>query len=120
MTDRFAALHDCPSTPPVGPGLWEPTPPAFAPPLEPCWGQLRPLVLASSEACAPPPYAEDPASEFFARALDVYPTHMHLTEEQRTIAHFWADISETMGTGWRRAGASGRGLSTGFCSSAQG
>ena len=48
MTDGFAALHDCSSTPPLGPGLWEPTPPAFAPSLEPCWGQLRPLVLASS------------------------------------------------------------------------
>ena len=63
MTDGFAALHDCPYTPPVGPGLWEPTPPAFAPPLEPCWGQLRPFVLASGDACAPPPppaYAEDP------------------------------------------------------------
>jgi hypothetical protein len=101
MTDGFATLHDCPYSPPVGPGLWEPTPPAFAPPLEPCWGQLRPLVLASSEECAPPPppaYSEDPASEFFARALEVYTTNVHLTEEQRTVAHFWADISGTTGT----------------------
>jgi hypothetical protein len=100
-TDGFAALHDCPYTPPVGPGLWEPTPPAFAPPLEPCWSQLRPWVLASSEECAPPPppaYADDPASEFFARALEVYTTNVHLTAEQRTIAHFWADISGTTGT----------------------
>jgi hypothetical protein len=100
-TDGFAALHDCPYSPPVGPGLWEPTPPAFAPPLEPCWGQLRPLVLAASDECAPPPppaYAADPASAFFARALDVYTTNVHLTEEQRTIAHFWADISGTTGT----------------------
>jgi len=74
-TDGFAALNDCPYTPPVGPGLWEPTPPAFAPPLQPCWGELRPLVLASSDECAPPPplaYADDPGSEFFAHALDVY------------------------------------------------
>jgi hypothetical protein len=100
-TDGFAALNACPYTPPVGPGLWEPTPPAFAPPLQPCWGQLRPLVLASSDACAPPPppaYAEDPASEFFARALDVYTTNVNLTEEQRTIAHYWADLSGTTGT----------------------
>jgi PAP2 superfamily len=100
-TDGFATLHDCPYTPPVGPGLWEPTPPAFAPPLQPCWGQLRPLVLASSEECAPPPppaYADDPASEFYARGLEVYTTSVNLTEEQRTIAHFWADISGTTGT----------------------
>ena len=65
-TDGFTTLNNCPSTPPVGPGLWVPTPPAFAPnPLQPCWGQLRPLVLPSSDACAlqpPPRYATDPAS----------------------------------------------------------
>jgi hypothetical protein len=101
MTDGFAALHDCPYTPPVGLGLWEPTPPAFAPPLEPCWGQLRPFVLASGDACAPPPppaYAEDPASEFYALGLEVYTTSVHLTEEQRTIARYWADSSGTTGT----------------------
>jgi PAP2 superfamily len=100
-TDGFATLNDCPYTPPVGPGLWEPTPPAFAPALQPCWGQLRPLVLASSDECAPPPppaYSEDPASEFFARALEVYTTNVNLTEEQRTIANYWADISGTTGT----------------------
>jgi PAP2 superfamily protein len=100
-TDGFAALNNCPYTPPVGPGLWEPTPPAFAPPLEPCWGRLRPLVLAAGDACAPPPppaYSEDPASAFFARALDVYTTSVHLTAAQRTIAHYWADLSGTTGT----------------------
>ncbi len=100
-TDGFAALNDCAYTPPVGPGLWEPTPPAFAPPLEPCWGQLRPLVLASSDACAPPPppaYAEDPGSAFYAFGLEVYTTSVTLTEEQRTIAHYWADLSGATGT----------------------
>jgi membrane-associated phospholipid phosphatase len=100
-TDGFAALNNCPYTPPMGPGLWEPTPPAFAPALQPCWGQLRPLVLASGDECAPPPppaYSDDPASEFFARALDVYTTSVNLTEEQRTIAHYWADLSGTTGT----------------------
>jgi hypothetical protein len=101
LTDGLATLHDCPYTPPVGPGLWEPTPPTFAPALQPCWGQLRPFVLASGEECAPPPppaYAEDPASEFFARALEVYTTSIDLTEEQRTVAHYWADVSGTTGT----------------------
>jgi hypothetical protein len=100
-TDGFAVLNNCPYTPPVGPGLWEPTPPAFAPPLQPCWGQLRPLVLPSSDTCAPPPppaYSEDPASEFHAFGLEVYTTSVHLTEEQRTIAHYWADNPGTTGT----------------------
>jgi hypothetical protein len=43
-TDGFATLNNCPYTPPVGPGLWVPTPPDFAShPLQPCWGELRPL-----------------------------------------------------------------------------
>jgi hypothetical protein len=100
-TDGFAMLNDCPYTPPVGAGLWEPTPPAFTPPLQPCWGQLHPLVLTSGEACAPPPppaYAINPASAFYALSLEVYTTSVHLTGEQRTIAHYWADLSRTTGT----------------------
>ena len=100
-TDGSATLANCPYTPPVGPGLWEPTPPAFTPPLEPCWGQVRPLVLAASDECAPPPppaYAEDPASAFYALGLQVYTTSVHLTAEQRTIARYWADSSGMTGT----------------------
>jgi membrane-associated phospholipid phosphatase len=99
--DGFAALHDCPYTPPVGPGLWEPTPPAFAPPLEPCWGQLRPFVLTSGEECAPPPppaYSDDPTSAFYAFGREVYTTGVTLTAEQRTIAHYWADNAGATGT----------------------
>jgi len=47
---------------------------------------------------APPAYAEDPASKFFARALDVYTTNVNLTEEERTIARYWADTAETTDT----------------------
>jgi len=72
----FTTLNNCPYTPPAGPGLWMPTPPAFVPnPLQPCWGQLRHFVLTSSDECAPPPpstYATAPASEFYALALEVY------------------------------------------------
>src|SRR5206468_3206394 len=53
-TDGFATLNNCPFTPPSGPGLWVPTPPAFIPnPLQPCWGQLVPFVLSSGAECAP-------------------------------------------------------------------
>src|SRR5713101_6214163 len=65
-TDGFATLNNCPYTPPVGPGLWVPTPPGFAPhPLQPCWGELRPFVLTSGDECAPPPppvYSNPPTS----------------------------------------------------------
>lgn len=101
-TDGFTTLNNCPYTPPVGPGLWVPTPPSFAPnPLQPCWGQLRPFVLTSSDECAPPPppaYATDPASEFYANALEVYHTNLNLTDEQQTIALYWADNAGATGT----------------------
>jgi PAP2 superfamily len=101
-TDGFVVLNNCPYIPPVGRGLWQPTPPAFVPtPVQPCWGQLRPFVLPSGEACAPPPppvYAEDPGSEFYAHARAVYDTGRSLTEEQRTIAQFWADNPGATGT----------------------
>lgn len=101
-TDGYATLNNCPFTPPSGPDLWVPTPPAFAPnPLQPCWGQLEPLVLRSGAECAPPshpPYSEDPASQFFRDAQEVYITGNTLTAEQRTIARYWADGSGATGT----------------------
>jgi PAP2 superfamily len=101
-TDGFAALNNCPYTPPVGPGLWQPTPPTFAPvPSQPCWGQLRPFVLQSGDECSPPPppaYSEDPTSEFYAYALEVYQTSLTLTEEEKAIAQFWADNPGATGT----------------------
>jgi hypothetical protein len=101
-TDGLSTLNDCAYTPPVGPGLWEPTPPGFAPePLQPCWGQLRPMVLPSSEVCSPPahpPYAEDPVSEFYAQAFTVYHTARTLSPEQQTIALYWADNPGATGT----------------------
>jgi hypothetical protein len=101
-TDGFPTLNNCPYTPPAGPGLWVPTPPAFVPnPLQPCWGQLRPFVLTSSDACAPPPppmYSTDPASEFYALALEVYLTNLTLTDAQTTVANYWADGAGATGT----------------------
>jgi PAP2 superfamily len=100
--DGLAVFDDCPYTPPTGPAFWQPTPPGYiADPVQPCWGALRPFVLASGAACAPPPppaYAADPASEFYANAVQVYHTSVTLTEEQRTIAHYWADAPGTTGT----------------------
>jgi hypothetical protein len=101
-TDGFTTFSNCPYTPPVGPGLWVPTPPTFVPnPLQPCWGQLRPFVLTSSDECAPPPppaYATDPASAFYGLALEVYDTNLNLTDEQQTIALYWADSPGVTGT----------------------
>lgn len=100
-TDGLANLNNCPYTPPVGPGLWSSTPPSFAPPLQPCWGQLRPFVLTSGAECGPPPppaFSTDSSSELFALALQVYDTKLNLTPEQETVALFWADNAGASGT----------------------
>jgi membrane-associated phospholipid phosphatase len=101
-SDGFTTLSNCPYTPPVGPGLWVPTPPLFTPnPLQPCWGQLRPLVLTAADECAPPPppaYSPAPTSAFYANALEVYQTNLTLTQEQQTIALYWADNAGATGT----------------------
>jgi hypothetical protein len=42
-------------TPTPGLGMWAPTPPAFAPALEPEWGQVTPFVLDNGSQFRPPP-----------------------------------------------------------------
>lgn len=99
--DGFSDNHNCSFTPPVGDGLWVPTPPAFAPPLEPCWEQMRTFVLPHASECDPGPpiaYSEEPGSDFYLEALEVYDTVQGLTAEQLTIARFWADGPGTTGT----------------------
>jgi hypothetical protein len=100
-TDGYATLNNCPYTPPMGPGLWVPTPPLFTPnPLQPCWGQVRPLVLTAADECAPlppPAYSRAPTSAFYANALEVYQTNLTLTDEQTTIAEYWADNAGATG-----------------------
>jgi len=101
-TDGFATLNNCPYAPAAVAGAWRPTPPAFAPnPLQPCWGQLRPMVLSAASDCpppGPPPFSTDPGSDFFAAAAEVYHTSLALTDEQKTIADFWADNAGVTGT----------------------
>lgn len=80
--------------PATGAGLWISTPPAFAKPLQPYWGDNRPFALSNNDACPaadPYEYSEDPASLFYAEALEVYQTGQGRTQEQTDIARFWAD-----------------------------
>ena len=81
-------------TPPIGPGLWVPTPPGFLPALQPFWGGNRCLAIAGGTDCPPgdhPPYSEDPRSSFYAEALETYEAVRTLTPEQEEIARFWSD-----------------------------
>jgi hypothetical protein len=81
-------------TQPTGAGLWAPTPPDYAPPLQPTWGENRPLTPVGNAPCAAPPppdYSTDPDSAFYAEAREVYDTVRRLTDEQEEIALFWSD-----------------------------
>jgi hypothetical protein len=88
-------LHNFPAySPPVGPGLWEPTPPGFLSALQPFWGSNRSFALASGGECDPGPpivYSEEHSSAFFAETLECYEVVTNLSPEQRAIALFWSD-----------------------------
>ena len=80
--------------PPSGTGQWSATPPAFAAPLLPRWGDNRTSVLNSAKDCpapAPPPYSEETSSTFYQAAQEVYRVSNQATQEQRQIALYWAD-----------------------------
>ena len=83
-----------PFVPPSGPGLWTATPPLFAKPLLPGWGRNRPFVLKTAADCPappPPPYAEEPGTEFRKQGEEVLRISNAATQEQRQFALYWAD-----------------------------
>lgn len=78
------------------PGHWKPTSTIALQqrPLLPDWGSNRPFAMPAGTSCPlppPPAYSEDPASEFYAQAKEVYDVTRALTEEQKVIARFWSD-----------------------------
>jgi hypothetical protein len=80
--------------PPSGAGLWTATPPAFAKPLLPYWGENRSFAMKSAKDCpAPPPpeYSEDASSVFYKSAQEVYTISKAATQEQRQFSLYWAD-----------------------------
>jgi hypothetical protein len=97
-----ASEANAPYTPPVGKGLWKPTPPAFAPAAVPYWGNNR-LMVASSldgiELKAPPVYSEDPNSEYYKMMKDVYDASLTITDEQKAVAIFYGGKPGTQGYG---------------------
>jgi hypothetical protein len=90
-----------PYTPPRGAGLWEPTPPALLPALQPYWGSNRPFLLRACTRCSPDPpptYSDAAGSPFYAEARECYDAATHLTPEEEAIVRFWADDPGTTAT----------------------
>lgn len=81
-------------TPPTGPGMWVPTPPAFQNAMQPYWGAVRTFITANVTATQPPapiPFSTSTGSLFYSQALEVYSVTQSLTAEQEKIAKFWSD-----------------------------
>jgi hypothetical protein len=81
---------------PVGPGLWVPTPPAFAPPLEALAGTWRPWNISSGSRFRPGPPPAFGSRRYAKEVREVYDVSRSLTEEQKRIADFWADGAGTV------------------------
>jgi len=90
-------------TPPAGAGLWQPTPPDFNRALFPSYGQVGTFALGQGDKlCAPPiPYSENPSSDSYFQALEVFQTVNNIKNpppglenwaaDQRWLSEFWSD-----------------------------
>jgi hypothetical protein len=85
-----------PWTPPVGPGLWEPTPPGFAPAVLPCLGTnartFNKDIKTLAQAGPPPAYSTDPASEYYKYADEVNKYKSNLTSADSLFINSWLDF----------------------------
>ena len=68
---------------------------------EPFWVEIRPFALGRWDECAiapPPAYTTDTTSALYREARAVYDAKIALTDEQKTIALYWADNAGESGT----------------------
>jgi hypothetical protein len=101
QADGYSTYHNCAYTPPTGDSMWVPTPPAYAAPLEPCWGQMRTFALLNSDECLPPPntpFGTSDTCAFYGQANEVYNASNNCTPEDSAIVFFWADNPIQSGT----------------------
>ena len=92
-TDGASHANDS-YVPPVGPGLWIPTPPAFLAAFGPYWGNNRLMVSNSLDGAAPqapPVYSEDPSSDYYKMVKNVYDISQTLTPDQIATAVYFRD-----------------------------
>ena len=93
-TDGYKNAN-APYTIPIVEGKWKPTPPAFANPATPYWGDNRTIIKGSTYgayAQYPLQYSIDPGSDFYGQVKEVYEASLVLTEDQKAMANFWRDV----------------------------
>jgi len=79
----------------VGTGLWKPTPPTFANPSTPYWGNNRTVIngsLSNTIVSGLPSYSTDPTSSFYQMVKEVYDASFVLTNDQKAMAIYWRDV----------------------------
>jgi hypothetical protein len=85
-----------PWTPPVGPGLWEPTPPGFASAVLPCLGTnartFNKDIKILAQAGPPPAYSTDPGSEYYKNADEVNKYKSNLSSADSLFINSWLDF----------------------------
>src|SRR5262249_49824666 len=81
------------------PGHWQPTPPLFADPVAPQWGQVIPFSIPSGSEFRPPPPPALPSAEYTAAFEEVEDfgaaNSTKRTPEQTAIAQFWYGTAGT-------------------------
>jgi hypothetical protein len=100
LTDNFNG-GNAGYVPPVFPGAWVPTPPAFVnPPINPYFATARPFLASNLTNVAPAfpaAYSEVINSDFYKIAKLDYDISQTLTTEQKNIALFWVDQGNGVG-----------------------
>jgi PAP2 superfamily len=91
--DKYLDPRPSSYAPPVGTGLWKPTPPGNQAAMFPYWGSVRTFAISGvDKLCKPPiPYSTSPLSPYYAQALEVYSHTTPQTAEEKWIAEFWSD-----------------------------
>lgn len=99
LTDNFNPSN-AGYVPPVFPGAWIPTPPAFVNGVLPYISEARPLLSSINGSKADPfpyPYSEEAGSDFYNVVKKVYDVSKALTQEEKDIASFWVDQGNGVG-----------------------
>jgi len=80
---------------PVGPGLWEPTPPGFFPATGACQGNVRTFlkdITKLADPGPPPAFSLTPTSEYYKSADEILQYSKKLTRKDSLLASSWRDI----------------------------
>jgi len=99
LTDNFNP-GNAGYVPPVFPGAWIPTPPAFANGIMPFLSTARLFFSDNASIAVPPPpypYSETPGSDFYNMAKNDYDVNLALTTDQKNLANYFVDQGNGIG-----------------------